>query len=168
MQLQAQEKSITLRLILKNKHNISIASTFLWIGFICSISFMEAWLKFKAPHVTLPIGLGIGKVIFSALNKIEWLFAFAVYITADLKTSAALKTAFYAAILILLIQTTHLLPALNHRADLIIEGAVPPPSKIHIYYIFLEFLKTGTLLILGSFLLKDKSTNLFTKAGKLS
>jgi hypothetical protein len=46
--------------------NIGIESTFVRIGFLGAISFMEAWLKFKAPGVTLPIS--IGRLVFSALN----------------------------------------------------------------------------------------------------
>ena len=51
-----------------------IITVFLWSGF-CAISFMESWLKFRAPGVSLPIGLGIGKLVFNALNKMEWVFA---------------------------------------------------------------------------------------------
>lgn len=29
---------------------------FLWIGFVLAISFMEAWLKFQAPGITLALG----------------------------------------------------------------------------------------------------------------
>lgn len=46
-----------------------IPCIFLWLGFVCAISFMEAWLKFRAPHVTLVIGLSIGRLIFSALKN---------------------------------------------------------------------------------------------------
>ena len=48
-----------------------IGIAFIWAGFVCAISFMEAWLKFRAPGVTLPVGLSIGRLIFSALNKVE-------------------------------------------------------------------------------------------------
>jgi hypothetical protein len=44
---------------------------FVWVGFILAISFMEAWLKFLAPGITLELGLGIGKLIFNALNRVE-------------------------------------------------------------------------------------------------
>ena len=35
-------------------HPISLMSIFLWIGFVCAISFLEAWLKFRAPGVSFP------------------------------------------------------------------------------------------------------------------
>ena len=47
------------------------ALTFLWLGMVFAISFIEAPLKFRAPGVTLPIGLGIGRLVFRALNGAE-------------------------------------------------------------------------------------------------
>jgi len=44
------------------------------MGFVLSISFMEAWLKFQAEGVTQAIGLSIGRLVFGALNKVEWFF----------------------------------------------------------------------------------------------
>jgi len=40
-----------------------------WLGMILGISFLEAPLKFQAPNMTLVLGLGVGKLVFSALNK---------------------------------------------------------------------------------------------------
>jgi len=34
---------------------------FAWLGMVLAISFLEAPLKFRAPDVTLRIGLGIGR-----------------------------------------------------------------------------------------------------------
>ena len=50
---------------------IKVAVPFIWFGMILAISFMEAPLKFEAPGVTLALGLGIGRLIFFALNKME-------------------------------------------------------------------------------------------------
>src|SRR5215207_233169 len=38
---------------------------------VLAISFLEAPLKFRAPGVTLQIGLGIGRMVFRALNTVE-------------------------------------------------------------------------------------------------
>src|SRR5690242_7281186 len=51
------------------------ALTFVWLGMILAISFLEAPLKFRAPGVTLPIGLGIGRLVFRALNGAEIVLA---------------------------------------------------------------------------------------------
>ncbi|MFW6600376.1 hypothetical protein ACQBAU_12945 [Propionibacteriaceae bacterium Y2011] len=56
-------------------HALTIAATFLWLGMVLAISFIEAPLRFRAPGVTVPIGLGIGRIVFRALNVAELLFA---------------------------------------------------------------------------------------------
>ena len=65
-------------IIVKMPIAVAVIATFLWIGFVCAISFMEAWLKFRAPGITLPLGLGIGRLVFNALNKVEWIFALVI------------------------------------------------------------------------------------------
>jgi hypothetical protein len=40
------------------------AVTFVWLGMVLAISFLEAPLKFRAPGVTIPVGLGIGRLVF--------------------------------------------------------------------------------------------------------
>jgi hypothetical protein len=54
---------------------IAVAVTFVWLGMVLVISFLEAPLKFRAPNVTLQIGLGIGRLVFRALNTVEVAFA---------------------------------------------------------------------------------------------
>ena len=50
---------------------LATAVTFVWLGMVTAISFVEAPLKFRAPGVTLQIGLGIGRLVFRALNIAE-------------------------------------------------------------------------------------------------
>ena len=54
---------------------VACAVTFVWLGMVLAISFLEAPLKFRAPEVTLRIGLGIGRLVFGALNTVEAIFA---------------------------------------------------------------------------------------------
>ena len=54
---------------------LAMATVFVWLGMVVAISFVEAPLKFRAPGVTLPIGLGIGKLVFRALSVCELVFA---------------------------------------------------------------------------------------------
>lgn len=44
------------------------AFTFVWLGMVLAISFLEAPLKFRAPGVTIPLGLGIGRIVCRALK----------------------------------------------------------------------------------------------------
>ena len=96
----------------------------LWCGMLVAIA-IEAPLKFQAPGITRELGLGIGKLVFTALNRIECATA------------------------ILLAQTFLFIPLLVARIDLITAGQTPPASPAHFVYIALEILKIVFLLILS-------------------
>ena len=134
------------------KFQLAIVSVFLWIGFVCAISFMEAWLKFSAPGVTIPIGLGIGRLVFSALNKVEWLLGLLIIgnlIVSKNKLTTFSNLLYFIPILLLVLQTFLLLPALDARAEIYIQGKTPPASTLHYYFVGIEIIKIGCLAIFG-------------------
>lgn len=126
-----------------------LAIPLIWCGMIAAISFIEAPLKFRAPGVTLPIGLGIGRLVFRALNRTEWLMAL-IWLASALMSRSGFTTLMSATalIIILTLQSFWLLPHLGRRADLIRAGSQPEGSSLHIYYIAGEALKL--LLLTGS------------------
>jgi len=131
---------------------VPIAMTFLWIGFVCAISFMEAWLKFRAPGITLPLGLGIGRLVFSALNKIEWVFALIIILTIGFTQKNYINWQNLFAlipIVILIFQSWYALPALDARAEMHIRGWKILPSNLHFIYVIMEFIKVFSLIIYG-------------------
>jgi hypothetical protein len=131
---------------------VRIAVPFIWAGFIGAISFMEAWLKFRAPGVTLAVGLGVGKIVFAALNHVEVVAAALVAISLlALPRQAWSSYLFYGiATFILLVQTFWILPALSARIDIYQTGAVPPASNLHFYFVAIEAVKLIALLIFGT------------------
>lgn len=131
----------------------------LWIGFILALSFLEAPLKFKAPSVTVPIGLEIGHLVFHALNRIEWVFAGLVLLNVFL-TSAKLETFLVTIIVagIFLSQSWLLYGFLDQRTLAIIDGQTVASAPYHIYYIVLEVFKLIGLSFLVYFQLKDFQT----------
>ncbi len=134
------------------QHPLIGISAFLWIGFVCAISFMEAWLKFRAPGVTLPLGLGIGCMVYEALNKVEWLLAAIIAVTISFKSQKIItieKLPYLIPVLILIYQTFWLLPALTLRAHIYMEGIQPPSSTIHIQYVVAELTKVICLIYFG-------------------
>ena len=54
---------------------IGAAVAFVWLGMLLAISFLETPLKFLAPGIALPLGLGIGRLVFRALNTVEVVLA---------------------------------------------------------------------------------------------
>jgi hypothetical protein len=135
---------------------LQIAIPFIWFGAVAAISFMETPLKFQAPDITLPLGLGIGKVVFNALNKIEIVLAVAMTVAIYFRRpKTKLPLALFGTILILLtLQTVWLLPVLGMRTDLILGGQTPPPSHLHFVYIIFDAAKLILLLATGGVLLK--------------
>lgn len=133
------------------KQPIFLVTTIIWLGFILSISFMEAWLKFRAPGVTIPIGLGIGRLIFFVLNKIEWILLIVLIVQLIGFKESFFNPQFILVVIlavILLLQTFWLLPKLDARAQLIIQGSSPPNSFLHLFYVAGEFLKVAALVVL--------------------
>jgi len=139
------------------KFPIVIAAVFIWIGFVGAISFMEAWLKFRAPGVTLPLGLSIGKLVFSALNKVELVLSTVIIVSmfyGGFKNFKWEQLFFVIPFLILVLQTIWLLPALNVRAEMHILGQEVPSSNLHFYYVGMEVIKVVCLFIFGIKLFK--------------
>lgn len=134
-----------------------IAITFIWAGMVCGISFLEAPLKFQAPGITLELGLGIGKIVFGALTKIE--MAFSLFLIALLSLNQSKMSTwmlFMLPILIVVIDNALLMPILNERTEMIISGITPPASSTHWWYIALELLKLISLLIGGIIFMKNR------------
>ena len=107
---------------------IGAGTAFAWLGMLLGISFLETPLKFRAPGITLPLGLGIGRLVSRALNTTE--------ITLAAALLAALLTyrpgvAGWALLgitgALLATQTGLLRPRLDRRAGQIMTGQPPPP-----------------------------------------
>ncbi len=141
------------------KQPVAIACIFIWIGLVCGISFLEAWLKFKAPGVTVPIGLGIGRLVFNALNKVEWVFAVILLINSFLQKDLLLLSPrnlyLLAVVAILLLQSAWLLPTLDVRAEKLINNQYIAPSNLHLVFIVAELAKVGLLFATGISLLRE-------------
>jgi hypothetical protein len=133
---------------------IGAGTAFAWLGMVLGISFLETPLKFQAPGITLPLGLGIGRLVFRALNATEITLA-----TVLLAALLAYRPGFAGWALLgisgalLATQTGLLRPRLDRRAAQIITGDTPPPSRLHLAYIALEILKVAALVTLGTLLI---------------
>ena len=130
---------------------VKIAVPFIWFGMVLAISFMEAPLKFQATGITIPLGLGIGRLVFFTLNKMEIVCALLLLIAffRDRVNTRTMKVTFSLALLILFLETVWLLPVLDARAELVIAGTASPFSNSHIVYIVFDVIKLISLAVLG-------------------
>ncbi|MFY9920870.1 MAG: hypothetical protein WAL26_21125 [Mycobacterium sp.] len=133
---------------------VAVAAVFVWLGMVLAISFIEAPLKFRAPGVTLQIGLGIGRLVFRALNGTELLLAavLAVAVVVDPPSTCATASA-AVAVITLLAQVLLVRPRLTKRSDAVLAGGEGPRSRAHWVYVGLEVVKVAALLIAGVLLL---------------
>ncbi len=130
--------------------SLAAAVVFIWLGMVLAISFLETPLKFRAPGVTLQIGLGIGRLVFRALNLVELVLAVALVVAllvaappARVVVGAAL------AVTVLLVQVAMVRPVLARRSDRVLTGESPPRSMAHYWYVGLELVKLVALPITG-------------------
>lgn len=134
--------------------SIATAVTFGWLGMVLAISFLEAPLKFRAPGVTVPIGLGIGRLVFRALNATELLLGLVVAGSVLIgRPSRWTSVVLLAAVVLLLVQLLAVRPPLNRRSDRILAGEQLPHSPWHLTYAALETVKVIALLVGGIALL---------------
>lgn len=126
------------------------AVSWLWLGMVLAISFLEAPLKFRAPGVDLRTGLAIGRLVFRALNGVE--AALAVVLVAGLvwgRPTGSLLVAGIAAAVLLALQLLAVRPALTRRSDAVLAGQDGPRSTAHLWYVGLEVLKVAALVVVG-------------------
>ena len=126
------------------------AVPFFWSGLVLGLSFIEAPLKFRAPGITRELGLGIGRLVFGALNRVEIglaIVALAAFLIGKAGRAAWILLAIIGAILVT--QTAWLLPVLDARAELTIRGAPPASSFHHVLFIVIEVSKVVALIGLG-------------------
>ncbi len=126
------------------------AAACVWLGMVLAISFLEAPLKFRAPGVTLALGLGIGRVVFAALNRAEVVLATAVVLAAALgPRPLGVIAAGAVAIAALLVQLAFVRPALVRRSNRVLQGERGERSRAHRVYIGLEVVKVLALAVLA-------------------
>ena len=133
---------------------VAVAVVFIWLGMVLAISFLEAPLKFRAPGVTLQIGLGIGRLVFRALNTVEVVLAVVILVsTVATPPSAGAAAALAVAFAALALQIAAVRPQLNRRSDQVLAGLDAPRSRGHYVYIGLEAVKALALAAGGILLL---------------
>jgi hypothetical protein len=127
-----------------------VALPFVWLGAVLAISGLEAPLKFRAPGVTTPVALSIGRLVFRALNRAELVLLVGIGLALPGSGLAPWVVVLVGALaVVLLVQTAVLRPRLDRRALALLGGDTPPPSRLHLVYVALEGIKLVALAVLG-------------------
>lgn len=133
------------------------AVVFVWLGMVLAISFLEAPLKFRAPGITIPLGLGIGRLVFRALNICEAVLAAVVLVAVVLgRPSASAIVVLGVAVAALGAQVLGVRPALMRRSNAVLaDAAVAQSGRSHAHFVYVGFeaVKVVALLVSGTLLL---------------
>lgn len=119
----------------------------LWVGMIIALSFIEPILKFQAPGITTPLGLGIGRLTFVAMAIAGWTLLISTTLVSlrgitrgDIINLALIWV-------VLATQTFIVRPPLTARSDIIIAGGDPGDSVLHYVYIATDVALLTLLII---------------------
>jgi hypothetical protein len=109
---------------------------------------METPLKFLAPGITTPLGLGIGRLVFVALSVAGWIILVALTLIGQARPRETrggwlLIAAMW---IIMAVESFGIRPALAARSDAIIAGGDPGESWLHYGYIAAELLLLAALV----------------------
>jgi len=128
----------------------------LWGGVVLGVSFIATPAKFLAPHLTMPVALEVGKATFHIFNKVEWLICISVLAFTLFSQGNLFRWIFIGGLVVLLLlKTFYLLPALNMRADRIIAGDLPKPGILHCLYIIADLVQL-TFALAGAWRLMNQ------------
>jgi hypothetical protein len=126
---------------------VALAVACVWLGMVLAISFLEAPPKFRVPGVTLAVGLGIGRLVFAALNRVEVaLAAVLVVVTVVGPRPPVMVAAGAAAAVALVAQLALVRPFLVRRSNRVLKGEQGPRSRAHHAYVALEVAKVLALV----------------------
>ncbi len=123
---------------------------FTWLGMTAGVSLLATPIRFTAGTITRPVALDVGRVVFAALNKAEFVALIIVLVSIRVSGRAReLWIPVFALALILIAQGAWLIPELAARTDMVIAGTEPPPSITHAAYSILEVTKLVLLAFTG-------------------
>ena len=123
---------------------------FAWLGLTVGISLIATPVRFSAASITRPVALDVGRVVFAALNKAEFVALVLLLVIVRVSGRSARLWAWCSALaLIVIAQGAWLIPELAARTDIILAGGTPPPSYAHAIYSTLELAKLGILAFVG-------------------
>lgn len=117
----------------------------IWLGLLLGISFIEAPLKFTAPGITIPLGLGIGQIVFTAMNIVE-IVLFLLLAASCFKRGVDRRFVWMVVSLgvILFSKVALIRPQLAKRTEAVLAGVESGGSATHYFYIAAD----GILLVL--------------------
>lgn len=120
-----------------------------WFGVVLGLAFVETPLKFLAPGMTLPVALGIGRLVLTALDLLSLVFVVVLVVLGALRPRPSrgewvVLGGLAAAVAGQLIAVR---PLLNARTDIVLAGGDPGASPLHTIYVAIEVVVLVLLVV---------------------
>lgn len=129
----------------------ALTMTMLWIGLLIGVSFLATPAKFLASGLSLAVALDVGRHTFAIFSKLECLLCLALVALLFSRLRTPLSVAMgVVLVLVVLLETTWLLPLLDQRVGLILAGQPPAATLHHQLYVSLEVAKLIALIVVGA------------------
>lgn len=119
-----------------------------WAGAAISGNMIAAPAKFSVDALTLDVALQVGRAQFTAIGYLEYCLAGVIACMAVLSKRFHTRLSGLA-VVAFGVQHLILMPRLNDRSDLIINGMTAPDGHTHLIFIGVEALKIAILLAVG-------------------
>ncbi len=119
-----------------------VLTVLLWAGMILGISFLESWVKFRAPTLTKAIGLDVGRTVFNSFHKVQCILLMAVILIGIFIKLTLINWLIVGMLtIIFILQLAWLFPTLNQRVNVILAGGELQNSHAHKIYGMFEIAK---------------------------
>lgn len=136
----------------------TVVLPFLWAGLVLGVSFLATPVKFRAASLSLPVALEVGSHTFHLLTRVE--VGLGLVLAAVAWLPAGSRSWSYVLwclpLALVLVQIVAVLPPLDARLRLIVDGGTPDPSHLHLVYVGLESAKVCLLIGLGIWALAQR------------
>jgi len=128
---------------------VQAAVAFTWLGLVLGISFLEAPIKFRTPGISIELGVGIGRLVFRALNLVEAVLAVVLLVVCVVRGAAADWWTVGALCLVLLVGAAVLRPLMDRRVRGGETSSRMPRNLLHVGFVGLECVKAVLLVAVG-------------------
>ncbi|HVX01267.1 MAG TPA: hypothetical protein VHA52_12655, partial [Candidatus Babeliaceae bacterium] len=124
-----------------------VITALLWAGMILGISFLESWIKFRAPTLTKAIGLDVGRTVFKSFHQVQCILLIVIILITFFAKLTLINWLIVGILtIIFILQLAWLFPTLNNRVNVILAGGKLKNSHAHKVYGILEIAKFFVLL----------------------
>ncbi len=121
----------------------------LWLGLVGGISLIETPIRFRTPPITRDGAAMLGVAIFHALAYVELCFLILLMTAVILLRQRTMVLLVGSLGFIVALEHAVIVPLLEIRARLLLEGIQPEPSSVHAWAMVFEAAKMLILATLG-------------------